>query len=211
MRLELESTAEVLAVGGKKVRVYRALTERGTPCFALVHSLAVNAQRVGDAEAEELDALDPDVEDRISDLDRLAIESTFRKLETEGLRYFPRLDLVSGGPMEIVDGVWPEPPRPGEIAVGPAGTRDEVRFRHWLDGKPLSRGSLLEVVRSSRFPAGTRFRYESELRSVWATADLILEQKLQAGEVVEERAIRRHARRDEVFRWVSSDEVLHGR
>jgi hypothetical protein len=58
MRIQMESTAMIVDVGGVRTRVWNAVTEDGVQCFAFVASLAFRADETPSNVEEELMELD---------------------------------------------------------------------------------------------------------------------------------------------------------
>lgn len=42
MKIAIESTDQITSYGGVAVRVWKGVTEKGTPCFVFVHRIAVS-------------------------------------------------------------------------------------------------------------------------------------------------------------------------
>jgi hypothetical protein len=61
MKIELTPSAEFVAVDGYLCRVWRGTTDRGTPCFAYIHRLALHIDATDDEARELLEvAIPPD-------------------------------------------------------------------------------------------------------------------------------------------------------
>jgi len=60
VKLQIESTDEVLDVDGVKCRIWRGVSERGVQCFVFVHRLAVHIDEDSEQfDRELLDQLTP--------------------------------------------------------------------------------------------------------------------------------------------------------
>ena len=64
MRIQMESTAMIVDIGGVRTRVWNAVTEDGVQCFAFVASLAFRAEETpSEVETELIELEEPLLDD----------------------------------------------------------------------------------------------------------------------------------------------------